>query len=319
MTLDDILAVLERDGTRHLTQSCSEREMDALERALGRRLPNAFRVLLSRVGCGILYDRHELFGALQLDGPRHPLIHWLVRWLTATRRRAYALLATLLSTGAPLGLVGLRALRAGGVSLDWLRDELQADRGTYIYVTLATTIVFLLLSYALGRQADRLAELALTDALTGLCNMRAFQQRLDEELARARRYGHPLSLLMIDVDRLKEINDRAGHEAGSAALVRVADALRHTARATDVTARWGGDEFAMLAPDTPAEAAVRLGERIRSLVAESAGPTGERVTVSVGLATTDGRDGDLATVLRERADAALYSAKRQGRNQVVRG
>jgi diguanylate cyclase (GGDEF)-like protein len=126
-----------------------------------------------------------------------------------------------------------------------------------------------------------------------------------------------LSLLLIDVDGLKGINDRRGHRAGDAALVRVAAALRRTARQTDLTARWGGDEFALLAPDTRGAAALRLGERICALVSETARTDGEPMTVSVGVATMDGAPDDGALQLRERADAALYAAKRQGRNRVA--
>jgi diguanylate cyclase (GGDEF)-like protein len=225
--------------------------------------------------------------------------------------------AAFLSVGAPIGLLLVHGVTAGRVSPEWARDQIAADAAIFLYVTLSTLSVFLAFGYVLGRHADRLVELSKTDPLTGLHNARAFQARLVEEIARARRYRHALSLLFIDVDGLKGINDRGGHLAGDAALVRVATALREAARGTDLAARWGGDEFALLAPDTTFVAALTLGERIRGLVSESSGDARAAMTVSVGLATTLGEEDSTAEQLRGRADAALYAAKRQGRDRVV--
>ena len=235
---------------------------------------------------------------------------WPGRWI-------YAGIGGLLSAGAPLGLLAVRAAQADRASADWARDEIATNAAIFIYVTTSTLVVFVLFGYVLGHHADRLLQLAQSDPLTALHNARVFQERLEEEWGRARRYGHALSLLLIDVDGLKGINDRRGHRAGDAALVRVAAALRRTARQTDLAARWGGDEFALLAPDTNGAAALRLGERVCGLVRETADADGEPMTVSVGVATTHGAPDDGALRLRERADAALYAAKRQGRNRVV--
>ncbi|HVR70071.1 MAG TPA: GGDEF domain-containing protein [Vicinamibacteria bacterium] len=235
---------------------------------------------------------------------------WPRRWL-------YAAAAALLSTGAPLGLLLVRGAAIDRAWPERVRDVLAADPAAFTYVTLSTLSVFLVFGYVLGRQADRLLALAQTDPLTGLRNTRAFEERLVEETARARRYRHPLSLLFIDVDGLKAINDRGGHLSGDRALVRVATALRDTARSTDLAARWGGDEFALLAPDTTAAAGVTLGERIRALVSASAGDAGEAMTVSVGVGTTLGEEDATAELLRARADAALYAAKRRGRDRVI--
>jgi len=235
---------------------------------------------------------------------------WPGRWI-------YAGLGALLSAGAPLGLLAVRAAQAARVSADWAREEVTTNAAIFIYVTASTLVVFVLFGYVLGHHSDQLLRLAQSDPLTGLHNARVFQERLEEEWGRARRYGRALSLLLIDVDGLKGINDRRGHRAGDAALVRVAAALRRTARQTDLTARWGGDEFALLAPDTRGAAALRLGERICALVSETARTDGEPMTVSVGVATIDGAPDDGALQLRERADAALYAAKRQGRNRVA--
>jgi diguanylate cyclase (GGDEF)-like protein len=213
----------------------------------------------------------------------------------------------------------VRALRAGSWSWGAIRAELAADADLFMYVTVSTLSVFLAFGYVLGRQADGLLQLSRTDPLTGLWNGRAFRERLTEEVARARRYGDPLCLLLIDVDGLKAINDRGGHTAGDAALVRVAEALRRAARRTDLASRWGGDEFALLAPSTAAEAAATLGERVRALVRDTSRMAGEEMTVSVGVAALAAEDDDAGERLRARADAALYAAKREGRDRVVRG
>ena len=136
---------------------------------------------------------------------------------------------------------------------------------------------------------------------------------MKQEVSRSRRYGAPLSLLVADVDRLKDINDRGGHAAGNLALRTVAGALWHGARGTDLVARIGGDEFAVIAPNTDADHARGLAERIRTLVSE---PDRDGVTVSIGLATLDPLRPE-AAALFQAADAALYEAKRQGRNRVV--
>jgi diguanylate cyclase (GGDEF)-like protein len=229
------------------------------------------------------------------------------------RRLWYAVAGAALALGAPSGLMAVR-LAGGEAALGrGIRAELERERSTYAYVTASTLVVFTLFGYAMGRAADALLRLSRTDPLTGLGNRLAFEEGLAQETSRAARYGGPVSLLAVDVDGLKNINDRHGHRAGDLALQAVAQALRGGARGSDLAARLGGDEFALLAPSTPAAAALALAERVRSLVA--AGPPGG-LTVSVGLATAEG-SAATAGSLREAADGALYEAKRRGRNCVV--
>jgi diguanylate cyclase (GGDEF)-like protein len=178
----------------------------------------------------------------------------------------------------------------------------------YVYLVLSTTTVFVILGWLFGRKEDLLRETAATDSLTGLSNRRHFDARLAEELERAVRYRTPLSLLVIDVDGLRAINDRRGHEGGDLALRAVGQALRSTCRATDLGARTGGDEFAVLAPMTKAADALGLADRIRAAIAtEPLAPT-----VSIGVA-----DLELAGVgsLHAAADRALYHAKSTGRDR----
>ncbi len=159
-----------------------------------------------------------------------------------------------------------------------------------------------------------------TDGLTGLANRRHFDQVLAREHARQLRTGAPLSLLLLDVDHFKEVNDRLGHSMGDDYLRALARTLStHAARATDLAARYGGEEFACLLPDTDSRQAAALAERIRAGVAQLDLPSGRGdgtpLTVSIGVATlVGGRHG--AERLVEEADAQLYAAKHAGRNCV---
>lgn len=227
--------------------------------------------------------------------------------------------AGVLSSGAPAGLLGIRlASREDEVSLRRVRTEIAADRAAYMYVGAATAVIFALFGYVLGRHADALTDLSETDALTRLLNARGFARRLDAEIRRSKRYREPLSLLFLDLDGLKDINDRHGHRAGSEAIREVGTVIRAQLRETDFGARWGGDEFAVLAPNTEMGAAVAFAERIRVRIAEHAAEW--PLTASIGIAALDHPEGykrrDGSSLMRA-ADAAMYEAKRQGKNTVV--
>jgi diguanylate cyclase (GGDEF)-like protein len=155
---------------------------------------------------------------------------------------------------------------------------------------------------------------SVTDPLTGLYNRYHFDATMSREIARCRRYGVPLSLLLVDVDRLKLMNDRWGHHAGDQALSRVAVAIQKSLRGTDIAARLGGDEFAIILPDTDAVAGLIVATRIRRNLVENAS---SMVTVSGGLVELP-RDVDVSTAqLILVADHALYAAKNSGGNCVV--
>jgi diguanylate cyclase (GGDEF)-like protein/PAS domain S-box-containing protein len=164
---------------------------------------------------------------------------------------------------------------------------------------------------------QKLMAMATSDRLTGLANRAAFQDRLAAECERAARLDRPLSVLMIDVDHFKGINDRLGHQAGDEVLAAVAGVLRATVRGADLAARYGGEEFVVLLPDTDHAGAVVLGERVRRAVAEHPWP-GRPVTVSVG-ASSLAADVPVPAALIADADAALYRAKRAGRNRFEHG
>jgi diguanylate cyclase (GGDEF)-like protein len=248
-------------------------------------------------------------------GPTFDRLHSPLWWPRAISRRwTYSLIAIVLAAGAPCGLLLLRWAMTPDAGVPNLGRMVQQDLAEFLYVSLSTLVVFAACGHLLGRQADALVDLSRTDPLTGLRNIRAFEERLADEVVRAQRYHTPLSLLMADVDRLKAINDRGGHHAGNVALRAVANALRGDARQTDLAARVGGDEFALIAPNTDADAASGLAERVRERVAAHA--TG--VTISVGVATLGDECLDPVALLRA-ADAALYQAKILGRNRVTRG
>jgi diguanylate cyclase (GGDEF)-like protein len=161
--------------------------------------------------------------------------------------------------------------------------------------------------------------LANSDGLTGLQNRRRVTERLDLELERTRIFGTSLSLLLCDVDHFKQVNDRFGHNIGDEVLIRVASTLQETIHQPDLVGRWGGEEFLVVLPDTDADGARLIGERLRraieSLPPVVCGP--ERVTCSIGCTT---REGDTpAAAFVDRADQALYRAKKNGRNRVEVG
>jgi len=163
-----------------------------------------------------------------------------------------------------------------------------------------------------------LQRMALTDVLTGLANRRMLVARLDEEIARSRRAGSTLALLLIDVDHFKLVNDKRGHLAGDAVLGAIGECLRSVKRSTDVAARYGGEEFVLLLPHTPLDGALSLAERLRYLIEKSpyrAVDAEDSLTVSLGVAVFEPRMREPADLL-EAADQALYRSKREGRNRV---
>lgn len=165
---------------------------------------------------------------------------------------------------------------------------------------------------------NRLRFLVDTDPLTGLNNRRAFQRTLKQELARAKRNGRSMAVLLIDVDRFKSINDRFGHPVGDEVLVALAEALTSGARNYDTVARLGGEEFGVLLPETDRAGSLVVAERIRVAVRSAKlGPEAlERVTVSVGVAFAPDTPDDDEDKLLRRADEQLYRAKDSGRDRV---
>lgn len=171
---------------------------------------------------------------------------------------------------------------------------------------------------ALEEANRRLAEMSRTDSLTGLLNRRAFLEGSERELHRAARNGQPGSVVMIDLDHFKEINDRYGHARGDALLKAAASSLRSVLRGEDLVARWGGEEFILFLPNTSGEAALRVAEKARNTLATARhgdDDAGAAITASFGVATH--RAGRTLEATIAAADCALYRAKQAGRNRVV--
>ncbi len=163
---------------------------------------------------------------------------------------------------------------------------------------------------------SELRQEAKVDAKTGLFNARHLRGALDAELDRASRYERPLSLLLADLDFLREINNTYGHLTGDEVLAGIGDVLRAEIRSTDVAARFGGEEFVVVLPETPGTRALQLAERIRRAVEERTyGRAGVRVTISIGVASFPA-DASTQDELLDAADAAVYVAKARGRNRV---
>ncbi len=185
-----------------------------------------------------------------------------------------------------------------------------------LIMVLATAIAGILTVGGASNRArlnQQLVDMAATDSMTGCLSHGAFNKRLAEEVDRARRYGRTFGLVMVNVDNLKRLNDTAGHKAGDEALKAVAAGLKTAARASDVVGRMGGDEFAVLLPETDASHVETVLERLRSVIYESeAAP----VTLSLGSSVWSGPT-DSAEAIFSRADDALYAAKNAGRARSV--
>jgi len=166
---------------------------------------------------------------------------------------------------------------------------------------------------------QKMYDAALYDGLTRACNKRHFLDRLPVEISYAKRRLTPLSLLMLDVDHFKQVNDQYGHPAGDQVLATIAQIVRGTIRAEDLFARYGGEEFAVLCRDTALSKAMRLGERLRAKVETHVFQHhAQRIPVTISLGVAALREGtDPATQIIADADAALYEAKRGGRNRVM--
>ena len=193
------------------------------------------------------------------------------------------------------------------VNDDWFRQQMMSELSE-----LKSSLEGVLGSYrGLEEQNRSLLYLSRRDEVTNLYNQRYFMERLDEEFRRALRYGSPLSLLIADLDDFKTFNDTRGHLVGNELLRQVANVIRQGVRDIDIAARYGGDEFVVLLPQTEGGQAARLAERLRTWVARL-----DEVRVSIGVATLGaGMTGPLE--LLTEADRAMYEAKARGKNQTV--
>ena len=246
-----------------------------------------------------------------IRGREAPISNKLTRYLPLPMLRA--VYGFILSLGAPLGWV----------LIQWLADrdpfsERYFDGLLYGYMTVATAIVFSVLGYLVGHREELITHMALRDGLTGLYNKRYFSNRLEQEFDRHKRHALPLSLIPIDLDHFKAVNDTYGHEAGDATLQHVARILKTNCRKNEVAARVGGEELCVLAVECLPEHAAAIAERLREHIEQEAvqwqGQT-ISITASFGVAAATPELEDPWAIYRA-ADAALYRAKESGRNRV---
>lgn len=163
---------------------------------------------------------------------------------------------------------------------------------------------------------DSCEEAAFTDHLTGLANRRRFERQLEREVGRVLRFERPFTLLMIDIDNFKNLNDTFGHDAGDDAIRRISRVLREGTRGIDLAARIGGEEFAVLLVETSQAAGMEVAERLRVAIRDLLTPSEARITASFGVAECP-TDAQTASGILKAADVALYEAKRNGRDRVV--
>jgi diguanylate cyclase (GGDEF)-like protein len=229
------------------------------------------------------------------------------------------------SGGQPAGTRGVTLRLAGGVGISaYLPQDIESSRTNAAYMRVAEAgllalLALMLLTFVLARPllrtfrwTEEQASEARIDALTGLANRRALEEVLAAEISRAQRFEHRLAIVLLDLDRFKEINDSFGHAAGDVMLRTVSHLLSSLARQGDTVARWGGEEFVAVLPETDLPGAHRFAERLRRTI--EAHPVGEmRTTASCGVATMLPED-DVEALL-EAADGALYRAKANGRNR----
>jgi diguanylate cyclase (GGDEF)-like protein len=260
---------------------------------------------------GYLFD----YAAVQRFHLQHvpPDAQWLNRPQSMLEQYLWQILAgvTLIVLEGILISALIVALRGRRQSLRALHDERNQLEARVLQRTLELMVA-----------NTKLEQLATTDPLTGIGNRRRMTEQIAKELERSRRFMHPLSLLMVDIDHFKNVNDIHGHEAGDRAIVAVSKALAGGMRSIDMASRFGGEEFVLLMPETDLEVAGHAAERLRADVAALRvnGDNGEPIalTISIGVAASDpGGAPDSPSSLLSRADKALYQAKHEGRDRVV--
>jgi diguanylate cyclase (GGDEF)-like protein len=242
--------------------------------------------------------------AADKDFASHPLV------AGSARLRFYAAVPLVAPAGEVLGVLAVMDRKSRALTPNQASALETLARQVLELLDMRRTVI------GLSHANARLGQQSLTDALTGVPNRRAYDTKLQEEHARAKRTGAPLSLLLIDIDLFKQYNDTFGHPAGDSALQSVARVLQASLRPYDFLARYGGEEFVIVLPATDLGDAIVVAERIRGLVANSEFPH-RKFTISIGVARLDSHADVKALV--QAADNGLYRAKASGRNKVVVG
>jgi diguanylate cyclase (GGDEF)-like protein/putative nucleotidyltransferase with HDIG domain len=277
------------------------------------------------IGLFFAYDRLPLWGFQAFLVAGTVLIEWAV-YSSSETTSPYAMFYFwiaiysfyFLSRGRALLQMGFVALAYSATLI--VRDDLATTPVINWAIVTSTLVVAGALigvqRHHVDRLIGRLSDAARTDSLTSLLNRRGFEELFETELERARRSGRPLSVIVGDLDAFKAVNDRFGHAAGDRALERLSEILQTVKRRIDTAARIGGEEFAVIAPDTDHHAAYILAERMRREVRDAFAPEPFPLTISLGIATFP-RHGATGESLIGGADEALYAAKKLGRDRTV--
>ena len=290
--------------------------------------PNPWATLLPMIILipGLLLMLDNLSGRVVFASLLFAVQHSILGWVTLRHRpqrsgdgHSMAAAATFACAAVLVVRATLEALGINSMP-SFTTSEL---RYNYFIVTMAIAVIVFTLGFIfMVREAvdEDYRQLSIRDDLTGIANRRHLINQLQERLMEAGRTGTPLTLLVIDLDHFKSINDRLGHLAGDAVLKEVARTISSRVRGNDLVGRYGGEEFIVLLPHTPPQAAVKLAEELRRAVEAIAIPYGDlhlEVTVSIGVCGSPPDSPLSGDALLEGADRAMYLAKSRGRNQVV--
>ena len=285
--------------------------MAALAIVAGPRMPRPWLAVFAPVGVAMIAYALATTSGGPTDGA--VLYVWPVLWMCCFYGRAGAV------------FIVVWVALAQGVALSQMPDAaVSVDRWIDVVATMA--VVAAVVRYLAARNARLMRDLedqARADPLTGLLNRRGLEERMSIEVNRALRQETPMAVAIVDIDHFKDVNDVHGHEVGDRVLAWVGAVLARQSRGVDIVARTGGDEFAVLLPDTTAENGRRYADRVLAAVAGTDAaveraqyglPEGLELTVSVGVSGTNAAD---AGMLMDTADKALYAAKGEGRNRIV--
>jgi diguanylate cyclase (GGDEF)-like protein len=290
--------------------------------APGGHLPPAYRMLAFLGGLAIFTILHWVQRYIVVPTPLwqslaivsiNTIVVAVLLWLQGAQRYslAFAILNTAFATiafGPQLGI------HAAVLSVALLANfDIDPDRTLYEW---ALMLAILLTLVAILGRVTRLHRDSLIDAVTQLRNHRYFQVRLREEMARCKRHGRPTALLLLDLDDFKHVNDTFGHAVGDQVLRDIGELLAENARSTDVVCRYGGEELAVILPETAITEATQVAERLRVAVQQRQDHRDVRVTLSAGVAVCPDHGMDADSLIGA-ADAAMYRAKRDGKNRVA--
>lgn len=195
-----------------------------------------------------------------------------------------------------------------------LKEDVISNQKNIITIMGLLSMIIIILGLNGIRQNRLLKSLSQIDTLSGLYNRRFMNQRIEEEISKYKRYETPFSILLVDVDFFKKINDNYGHDKGDLVIKKISTLMQQNTRDTDINARWGGEEFLILVPNSNLEGALTLANNLKQIIEKTNFETKEKITVSIGVSTFN--ENLNQEELLKLADNALYKAKNNGRNKV---